>query len=718
MRKIFAYKQFDSSDCGLVCLRIVLRSYGYRLDMQSIRSRFASLKEGVSLQDICDAANKLGFDCKGARVDLSKLQIFSPCILYWDKNHYVVCYRVKRKRGNDVYYIIDPAFGRYKLAKEELLRHWDGICLILKPHNNNLKNGATRSGLGYFRYLLPYKLPITQIILCYLVASLIQLLFPFFTQTLVDVGVGEKNINFVLLILASQILICVTQFGANMFNSWLSLHLSARVNLSIESDCLWQILRLPISFYATKKEGDLLQRIGDNRRIESLLMGMPLFLFFSVFNFVIFSSILAYYNRSILFIFIIGHILNILITIYFLRFRKTLDYQRFYLMSKNQNSLIQMVSAVSDIKLANCEKEEKWKWERLQIDLFKTSMRGLTISQYQGAISVLIIQITNVLMTYQSAMSVIDGKISLGMMVSISYIIGQLTTPMSQIIKTIQALQDAKISLERLNEVHCCPDEYEKEGTTMFVGNLANRDLSVVNLSFRYDQRSNFVLKNLTASIKAGQTTAIVGKSGCGKTTLLKLLIGFYCPEAGQILVGEKDLSSIDMQLWRSKIGCVLQDGFIFSGTIAYNITVSLEDSIDKHRFKEAVRVACLEEFIDSLPQKEQTKIGFEGLGISQGQKQRILLARVVYKNPDFVFFDEATNALDIENENAIMSNLKRCFSQKTMILVSHRLNVIKNADRIIVLNDGRVVEEGTHDFLMHAKGRYFELIEDEKDER
>lgn len=546
-----------------------------------------------------------------------------------------------------------------------------------------------------------------------IVASILQLIFPFLTQGLVDIGIRGRSINFIMLILAAQLIISASQVAVEFIRSWLLLHINARVNIALISDFLIKLMKLPLSFFDSKNVGDIMQRIGDHGRIESFLMGSSISTLFSFVNFFIFAVVLAIYNPIILLIFLVGNGLYIGWVSAFMKYRRELDIKRFEQAAGEQSSLIQMITGMQEIKLNNCERQKRLQWERIQVKLFKISVKGQALGQIQQVGSVFFNQMTNIIISFIAAKCVVEGTMSLGMMVSLTYIVGALNGPVNSFIGFIRQLQDAKISLERLNEIHNKDDEEQK--IIDKVNNLpSSKDMFIEHLYFSYDgAERDYVLNDVNLRIPAGKVTAIVGTSGGGKTTLIKLLLGFYQPVKGRIIIGDVPLERLNPHLWRRNTGAVMQDGFVFSDTIANNIAVSSDD-IDKDRLITAVETANIRDFIDSLPLGYNTKIGMEGNGISQGQRQRMLIARVVYKNPHYIFFDEATNALDANNEREIMTNLHKFYKGKTVVVVAHRLSTVCDADNIVVLNHGQIVEQGTHQQLIDIKGHYYTLIKNQ----
>ena len=739
MKKSFPYyQQLDAMDCGPTCLRMVAKYYGRHYSLQTLREQAFITRAGVSMMGISDAAEKIGFRNTGYRLSVEKLveDMPLPCILHWNQGHFVVLYRIVetghapflRKRRNDAkFYVADPASGLHTLNKEEFLNHWissksrgydTGIALSLKPtpefyEQEDEKKAESRNIAYFFNYLKPHRSQILQLIIGMGIASVLQLIFPFLTQAVVDQGIGNHNLSFITLILIAQLVLFLTQLAVDFIRNWISLHVSTRINISLISDFLIKLMKLPIRFFDSKNIGDIMQRIGDHNRIESFLTGTSLSTLFSFANFIVFAFILAYYNLSILFIFVVGNTFYVLWMLSFMRYRRKLDYKRFSQAAADQGNLVHLITGMQEIKLNNIEKQYRWKWERIQVKLFKISMKSLALGQYQQLGSIFFSQTTSLLITFLAAKLVIDGNLTLGMMMSISYIIGQLSAPIGQVIGFAQSLQDAKISLERLNEIHNKPDEEQK--SVFQVNDLPeNKTINIQDISFSYSgSPRDYVLHHLHLIIPAGKTTAIVGASGSGKTTIIKLLLGFYEPQEGEIQIDQTPIKEINPHIWRQHTGAVLQDGFIFSDTIANNIAVG-EENIDKSKLFHAVETANIREFIESLPLKYNTKIGMEGNGISQGQRQRLLISRAVYKNPDFLFFDEATNALDANNERVILDNLKGFYKGKTVVVVAHRLSTVQQADNIIVLDKGKIVEEGTHKELTAKKGAYYTLVKNQ----
>lgn len=730
MRKSFPnYRQLDGMDCGPSCLRMIAKFYGRNYSVQYLRERCFITRSGVSMLGISDAAESIGFRTIGVHLTFKQLvnQNKFPCILYWNQNHFVVCYSIKKKRNCDyVIKISDPAGEKYTMNQQEFLKCWlstktkgsdVGTVLYIEPTPDFYRMedfSFNNSGIIHFlQYLRPYKSQLFQLMVGMLVGSALALVLPFLTQAVVDQGIGNNNLSFVTLILIAQLVLFVTQLSVEFIRNWITLHVNSRISISLISDFLSKLMKLPLRFFDTKNVGDIMQRVGDNDRIKSFLTGSTLTTLFSFVNFIIFAFILAYYNLAILGVFALGNGLYIAWILLFLRYRRKLDMARFSQASAEQSNLVQIVTGMQEIKLNNCEKQQRWKWERIQVKLFKISIKGLALGQYQQMGSAFFSQTTSLFISFLAARSVIEGNMTLGMMMSVSYIIGQLSGPVGQVIGFVQAAQDAKISLERLNEIH--DKEDEEQTIEEKVNELPDdKTLRVEDLYFSYDgAERDYVLNGINLTIPENKVTAVVGASGSGKTTLIKLLMTFYQPNKGTIRVKDIPVEDINPHLWRHKLGAVMQDGFIFSDTIANNIAVGV-DAVDKEKLLHAVTIANIREFIESLPLKYNTKIGMEGNGISQGQRQRLLIARAVYKNPDYLFFDEATNALDSNNEKIILDNLDKFYKGKTVVIVAHRLSTVQNADNIVVMDNGKIIEEGTHRELTDTKGAYYTLVKNQ----
>ncbi|MBQ0734021.1 peptidase domain-containing ABC transporter [Aquimarina celericrescens] len=727
MKKFPFYKQPGAKDCGPTCLRIISKHYGKVIPLETIRGLSQTSRIGSSLLGLSEGAENLGFKTIGIKTDYETFakEVPFPCIVHWRKYHFVVVYKVEK----DTVYVSDPSYGLIEYSKEEFIEAWignnanektqEGLVLMLettpKFYDTDWENVDTRSGFSFLlKYLFKYKSLMTQLMVGLLAGSLLQLVFPFLTQSIVDIGIQNQDINFIYLILGAQIMLYLGQVSIEAVRGWILLHLSTRVNISLVSDFFIKLMNLPISYFDTRMTGDIMQRINDHQRIEKLLTNSSLNTLFSFFNIIIFSAVLIYYNFKIFGIFAVGSALLIGWIFFFLKKRKELDYKRFAQMSDEQSKTIELIEGMQEIKLHNAEKQKRWGWEFIQIRLFKVATQGLTLEQMQTIGSSSINQFKNILITFTAASLVLSGEITLGMMLSIQYIIGQLNGPIAQLLEFIQDTQDAKISLERLKEIHDKKDEENaKESKSHEIP--TNQDIYVENLTLKYVGAADPVIENMNLTISHNKTTAIVGASGSGKTTLMKTLMRFYKPNKGVIKMGEQNFENISQKAWRSHCGVVMQDGYIFNDTIANNIALG-ETEIDKERLQKAVEIANIKDFIESLPLSYNTEVGNEGVGISGGEKQRLLIARAVYKNPDFIFFDEATSALDAKNEKIIMENLNTFFKGRTAVVIAHRLSTVKNADQILVMDKGKIVEKGTHQELVTLKGAYYELVKNQLD--
>ena len=718
-----SYKQLDSMDCGPTCLRMIAKSYGKAYSLPFLREKCYIDKAGVSLKGISEAAEMIGLRSLAVKIPISAkkgLPSLSeaplPAIIHWNQNHFVVVYKVSKSHV----WIADPADGKHKLTISEFEKSWlsdgkQGIALLLEPTNefysSEFDQAKTR-GFGFLlQYLRPHKKLMIQLIIGLLLGTAFQLIFPFLTQSLVDIGIDTKNLNFIYLILGGQLMLFFSSTIVRFIQSWILLHISVRINVNLIADFLIKLMHLPLGFFDSKNTGDLLQRIGDHKRIESFLTNSSLSVLLSITNLIVFGIVLAIYSVQIFLIFFISAILYIGWIFFFLKMRKEVDYRAFQQLSDNQDSLIEIIQGMPEIKLQGSQLKRRWKWASIQAKLFRTQMKSLSISQYQDAGALSINQLKDILITFFAAKLVLDGDMTLGMMLAIQYIIGQLNAPLQQLIGFIRAAQDAKISLERLSEIH--GSENEENIEVQKLREIPTGDIEITNLSFRYTPINDDVLSDINLTIPRGKTTAIVGTSGSGKTTLIKLLLGFYDDYKGSIKLGGQDINTIYKKIWRQQCGVVMQEGFIFSDTIANNIAES-DDSTNIAKVLGACTTANIMDFIQGLPLGLNTVIGSRGNGVSQGQKQRLLIARAVYKNPEFLFFDEATNSLDANNERIIMNNLDRFMKGKTSIVVAHRLSTVKNADQIIVIENGQIVEKGSHKKLVKKKGKYFELVKNQ----
>lgn len=725
------YHQHESADCGPACLRMIAKYYGRQYSLEMLRERSFITREGVSMLGISDAAEYLGMHTLGVKITFEQLanEAVLPCILHWNQNHFVVCYGIKKKRFSDDFnvYIADPASQKLCYSKAEFCKCWlstkvsgqdCGTALLLEPGVNfgNIDDefvSREKSISSFIGYFLPYKKLFFQLLLGMVLGSLLQLIFPFLTQAMVDVGIGNRDLGIITLILIVQLMLFFSQLTVGYIRSWILLHINSRIDISLISDFLQKITNMPLHFFDSKNIGDIMQRIGDHGRIKSFLMGKSINIVFSLVNFVVFMFILAYYNKQVLTIFIIGNVLYVSWILFFMRYRRELDAKRFNLSSTEQSRIIQLIQGMQDIKLNNCERQKRWEWERIQVRLFKVSVRGLTIGQIQQAGSVFFTQTTNIIISFIAAKAVVEGDMTLGMMMSQTYIIGQISAPIGDFINFAHTLQDARISMERLNDIHAQEDEEYDIGNKLSLL-PENGTVTVRDLTYSYSgAERDYAIKNLSLDIPEGKVTAIVGESGSGKTTLIKLLQGFYKPNSGTIKVGGISLDCINPHLWRKSTGSVMQESYIFSDTIAKNIALST-DEVDVKRLYDSALLANADKFISALPLGYNTRIGMEGSGVSQGQRQRLLIARAIYKNPKYLFFDEATNSLDATNERIIMENLQKIFLNRTVVIAAHRLSTVMNADNIVVMKKGEIVEQGTHSELVALRGHYYTLVKNQ----
>ncbi|MDR0429060.1 MAG: peptidase domain-containing ABC transporter [Tannerellaceae bacterium] len=722
------YKQLDAMDCGPSCLRMICSYYGKNYSLNMFRELCHQSRDGVSLQNISRAAEKVGFKTVGGKftIDIFINKIPLPCIIFWDQKHFVVVYKIKKSGASYNVFVADPGKGKIKYTLKEFLNHWTGtdshseakgIGLLLEPTNEfkNIDNEASIEPnkikfLG--KYFLKYKKYFGQLILGLILGSIIQLILPFLTQSIVDTGISSQNTNFIVLVLIAQFALLLSNSLIDFLRRRVLLHISTRINISLISDFFIKLMKLPMSFFDTKQIGDLIERVDDHDRVQRFLTTQSLGLLFSVFNIVIFGIVLSIYNVKIFLIFIIGSLLYCGWVILFLNKRRLYDYRRFEQQAINKGKVYQLLNGMQEIKQQGCEQRKRWEWEETQADLFNIDTKLLSLQQTQRVGSFFISEFRNILITFISATAVISGDMTLGMMLAVQYIIGQLNSPVDQVMNFIYDFQDVSISFERMHEIH---ERSNEESRSSKITELPeNRSIKINNLSFQYEgPTSPFVLSNINLEVPERKVTAIVGASGSGKTTLIKLLLGYYETVQGEIYIGHRPLSYFNKSWWRSQCGAVLQDGFIFSDTIAQNIAVS-DEEINMENLLQSASVANIKNFIYKLPLSFNTMIGRDGQNLSQGQKQRILIARAVYKNSPFLYFDEATNALDANNERIILNNLEQFYKGKTVIVVAHRLSTVMNADKIIVLNNGKITEEGTYKELIDLKKEFYTLVKNQ----
>ncbi|NEW78617.1 MAG: peptidase domain-containing ABC transporter [Gelidibacter sp.] len=724
--------QHDQMDCGPACLSMITSFYGKHYSLQYLRDNSFITREGVSLLGITEAAQKIGFETLSAKLTAEKLieeKETLPCIIHWNQNHFVVLKKVVRLNWfmpfGEVrwgFHIADPAHGFITLSEENFKRAWlsdddKGVALFLDPTEEFYKGKPPieeKLTLKYiFGYLIPYKKQLSIMFFLLLLGSGLTLIFPFLTQNLIDKGVNAKNLNIISIILLAQLAVYLGTLSIDIIRNWLMLHVGTKISITIISDFLKKILQLPLKFFDTKMMGDFNQRIQDNERIEHFLTSQSLITFFSIITFSVFFGVLWYYDFNILLVYLSLTVFSISWSFYWLKRRKILDYFKFQIRSQNQESIYEIINGVTEMKLNQFEDFKREEWETIQQKLFKINIRILKLDQFQLSGFEFLNQIKNILVTFLAATLVVKGKMTLGELLAISYIIGQLNSPVNQLVSFFRSLQDAKLSLARLNEVQNHPTEEQPSNQTLlsFGEGLGVR---FQNLSFQYEgPKSPYVLKDINFTIPEGKITAIVGASGSGKTTLMKLLLKFYEPTNGEIFYDIDNILQLSPKDLRKNCGVVMQDGFIFSDTIERNIATG-DENINREKLKKAVEIANIGDFINSLPLKFNSKIGDSGNNISGGQKQRILIARAVYKNPHYIFFDEATSSLDAENEKIIHDNLQEFFKGKTVLIIAHRLSTVKNADQIIVLKDGQIVEKGCHQELVSKKADYYNLVKNQ----
>lgn len=711
--------QLDSKDCGPACLKIIARYYGKYYSLQYLRDLCGMTREGVSFLDISYGAEKIGLHTLAVKTCLRDLhtKVPLPCIIHWENKHFVVVYRTTRSK----IFVSDPAIGLVSYSYQEFEKGWyrlgddSGALLAIEPmadfmqRDSEEKTERKKTLENILIYFKPYRRSISTIFLVMIIATALQCILPFISKAVIDVGIQTQDLNFINLVLIANIVIIISIALSGAVRDWLLLHIAARVNISLISDYLIKLMKLPVTFFENKMIGDILQRAQDHERIRNFIMNSSLNLVFSSLTFIAFGIVLLIFNRVIFYFFITGSLLYVLWVFAFLKIRKKLDWEYFNLVSQNQSYWVETVGAIKDIKINNYEKQKRWKWENIQVKLFKVNLKVLNITNLQNIGAQFIQSTKNLAITFYCSMAVINGEITFGVMISTQFIIGMLNAPLAQLIGFIISAQYAKISFLRINEIHQLKDEEETIESNRFCF-TDNRDIILKNVSFQYSQYSPYVLKQINLTIPEGKTTAIVGGSGSGKSTLMKLLLRLYQPSFGDILIGNLNILNLNLREWRDQCGVVLQDGKIFNDTILNNIILD-EGNIDFKRLKDAVRIAQIETEIEQMSHGYYTKIGEVGRGLSGGQKQRILIARALYKNPLFLFLDEATNALDAINEYKIVMSLKEAFVNRTVIVIAHRLSTIMNADQIVVLKDGFIAEAGTHQELMKRQKNYFDLV-------
>lgn len=707
-------------DCGPSCLTMISNHFGKKYDLSYIREKCYLTRNGVSLLGISQCAVELGFNSTALKLTFQDLfEISLPCILHWNRAHFVVLYKIQQKFGKNFFYIADPAHGYIKLNEKDFLSNWNtsginkGVCLVLQPTSLFYENTIPEHRNDYrflLNYLKPFRLDILKIFAGLIIGSCITLVLPFLTQYMVDMGIQNKDLGILQLIVIFQITLFIGSTVIEIFRNRFFLHIGTRININILSDFLSKLMVMPLKYFDSKRTGDLIQRIEDHKRIEVFITSNALLTVFSLVTFSVFFLVLAYYDLFILLVYLILTVISVGWALFFQRQRKILDYKRFGLQAKDQSNTYELINGIEEIQLNSFEEYKKNKWKEIQEHLYTTNLKVLNVDQFQLNGFNLINNLKNIIVTFIVAKSVISGALSLGNMLSISYIIGQMNSPINQLISFFRTALDARLSFNRLNEIH----NKDLSNTTGLACDFNNAPIMLSNICFQYEgPKSPFVLKNIDLTIQNGKITAIVGQSGSGKSTLMKLLLKYYEPIEGDITINNTPLERYSFDSWRKKYGVVSQEGFIFSDTIEQNI-VTGDLNIDQKKLEYAAKMANVDMFIADLPLGYGTKIGEAGIGISGGQKQRILIARAVYKNPEYLFFDEASSALDAENEKIIHDNLQSFFKGKTVLIIAHRLSTVKNADQIIVLKQGKVVEQGNHKKLVSIKGEYYNLVKNQ----
>lgn len=709
------FKQLDTMDCGPASIKIIAKFYGKNFSFKFLRDKCNISREGISLKDLSRVSEEIGLRNLPLKLSFDDLikKITLPCILHWDYNHFVVLYKIK----NSKVYISDPQIGLVNYSIDEFIYYWKknndkGIVLVVEPSPSFYEKdevNTSSSFSNYVGYLKPHTKFLIQVFIGMIIGVVINLIFPFITQSIVDIGIETKDYNFINLLLIASIILTISSVFSGYIQNRMILYVADKVNISMVSDFIKKTLQLPVTFFERKMTSDILNRINDHNRIQDFILTSFLGILIAGISFIIYAIILVYYNFNLFLFFIIGTILYIIWILLFLKKRRILDFKFFDSNNLNQNEIIQIVDNSTEIKVNNLQQKKRWDWERSRLEIYDLNIKLLNLTQTQNIGTAIIDRLKNVFITFFAAKAVINGEMTLGMMLSAQYIIGQMNGPVNQLIGFIQSFQNAKISLERVNEV-----VFEENEEKIFDGIEMpiplDKSIKIKNLSFRYHISDPYVLKNINLEIPEGKMLAIVGQSGSGKTSLLKILLRLYEDYEGDILIDDVNFKSINIHKWRAICGAVLQDGKILDETILKNIILDDID-IEINKLNNVIKITNLENFINKKNLKLYTIVGKAGVGISGGEKQRILIARALYKNPNFLFFDEATNSLDTKNEEEITNNLINLTKNKTTVVIAHRLSTVKFADTIIVLDKGEIVEKGNHNELLKLKGYYYNLI-------